>query len=468
MKSILSILNEIKNDSSTLAKKKILTENKDNEVLKKVLKYTLDPGIVSGYKKLPPPVQSFETYDLDTAINNLDVIYNRQLTGHAGRDYIASVLGSVSEDDAEVLCKILTKELDCGIQAKNANDVFGKNFIKDEPYMRCSLLTEKTILKIQLKKYGFFYCDVKMDGAYLAHIVQNDSVISTSRNGKIHDFNNIKDESFLKLKEQIELVDPIYKDGVVFTGEALSLDMYGNILPRTTSNGIISKAGKGTITDDEASRVIFVIWDAIPLQNYMDGKYSTELCVRRPVLEEAIANSHVEDVLMIEYRKVTSFKEAFEYNSELMLKGEEGSIIKSPDNIWQSHTSPTCLKVKLKMEVDLVCIDVLEGEGKRKNTTGSLTVTSACGTLLSNVGTGFTEEMLDYIWKNKDDVIGSVITVEVNDIVSDKRTLVPSLFLPVFVEIRTDKNEADTYERILEIKESAVEVFSSKMINALK
>lgn len=111
--SILDILNNIKNTSSTLGKKAILEENKNNEVLKKVLKYTLDPTIVSGYKKLPDRAVEDEIVDLSTALDALQVIYDRELTGYAGRDFIASVLGSVTESDAEVLRKVLSKNLDC-------------------------------------------------------------------------------------------------------------------------------------------------------------------------------------------------------------------------------------------------------------------------------------------------------------------------------------------------------------------
>ena len=90
--SILSILNEIKNTSSTNAKKDILRENKNNILLQKVIKYALDPLKVYGYKKLPEPVSDGFKMSLNDALDALDRIASREFTGHAGRDLLHQYL----------------------------------------------------------------------------------------------------------------------------------------------------------------------------------------------------------------------------------------------------------------------------------------------------------------------------------------------------------------------------------------
>lgn len=470
--SILDILTNIKNTSSTLGKKALLEENKNDPVLKKVLKYTLDPTIVSGYKKLPDPVLGSNNMDLNTAIDSLQSIYDRELTGYAGRDHIASVLGSVSTDDAEVLRKMLTKNLDCGIQEKNCNDVFGKGFIKDEPYMRCSLIDKKTAKNINFKKYGYAVSEVKMDGQYLNHVVKNNSLTSSSRNGKVYDFLGCRDNQMIQLALKIQMIDNRFSSGVVFMGEGIVMDTDGEtILPRTTGNGIIQKAGKDSIMSSEAMRVVFVLWDVVPYDAFCDGVWDVCRKERREVLEHAINSLDSDFVRMVQYKKVEDLKEAFEYNTELMNAGEEGSVLKCEDGIWKSHTSPKQLKMKLKMQIDLRIIGFNPGEGKRKDVLGSLILESDCGILEVSCGTGIKEKDDEWtfktIWENREYLKNKVLTVECNEIVIDKNTMKPSLFLPVFIEFRFDKNTADTYDRILEIRESAVEVFSKSILESV-
>lgn len=471
--SILEIIENIKKTSSTLGKKAILENHKNDEVLKKVLKYTLDPTIVSGYKKLPDPFYSGTKYDLEEAINQLEDIYSRKYTGHDGRDHISYVLGAVSADDAEVLRKMLTKNLDCGVQEKNCNDVFGKGFIKDEPYMRCSLIDKKTARNINFKKYGYAVSEVKMDGQYLNHTVRNNSFTSTSRNGKVYDFLGCRDDIMIHLANIIQTKDNRFGSGVVFMGEGLVLDENGeNILPRTTGNGIIQKAGKDGITLNEAMRTVFALWDVVPYDAFCEGIWDVCRKERRELLESAIAELQDSTVRMVKYKKVKNLNEAFDYNTELMNAGEEGSVLKCEDGIWKSHTSPKQLKMKLKMQVDLRIIGFNKGEGKRKDVLGSLILESDCGMLEVSCGTGIKEKDDEWtfktIWENREELLNKIVTVECNEIVIDKNTMKPSLFLPVFIEIRFDKNLADTYDRIMEIRSSAVEVFSKSILDSIK
>lgn len=466
--SILAILNEIKNTSSTLAKKAILEKNKNNELLKRVITLALDPIKVYGYKKLPDPVSDGFTMDLNSALDAMERIASREMTGHTGRDFIAATLGSLSTDDQEVLRKVILKNLDNGIQTKMANAVFG-DIILDESYMRCSLLNEKTAKNINFKKYGYAVSEFKHDGMFLNHVIRGNEVTSTSRNSKVYNFLGTKDEDMIRLAQIVQAKDPRFSSGVVVMGEAMcySSDME-TPLPRTTGNGIIQKFGKDTGSIAEAHSVFFKLWDIVPYEDFLKGEWKCIRKERRELLESSLTELNSHFLKMTEYRIVHNFQEAFDYNTEIMAAGYEGTIIKDEGNIFKSHTSPTQLKVKLVMEVDLKIVGFEEGEGRRSGTLGALVLQSADGQLVTNCGTGFTDIMLDEIWQNRHNLNHKIVTVKCNDVVADKRTLVPSLFLPVFVEIREDKDTADTYRRIKEIKESSIEVFSSKLLESIK
>ena len=231
------------------------------------------------------------------------------------------------------------------------------------------------------------------------------------------DFDGTKDDDMLKLAELIQSSDSRFSSGVVVMGEALvySTDMI-NPEPRTTGNGTIQKFCKNCGTIDEAHRVFFKLWDVVPYDAFIKGEWYVIRKERRELLENALNELNSNFVKMTEYRIVHSFKEAFDYNTEVMTQGSEGTIIKSEDNIFKFHTSPTQLKVKLKMEVDLKIIGFEKGVGKRKGTLGSIILQSDDGQLVTNCGTGFTDKMLDEIWKNRDNLLYKIVAVEATEV----------------------------------------------------
>jgi len=466
--SVLDIILKIKNTASTNSKKDILTENIDNVDLKRAIQLALEPSIVSGIKKLPDAIETDKNITLSEALDSLDVLYTRKVTGNAARQFLGELFGSVSEDDAEVLRKVVLKNLDCGVQEKNANDVYGKGFIKDEPYMRCSLVNEKTVQNItSFKTHGYAVAEVKMDGQYLNSAVVNDSLLCTSRNGKVYDFLGMKDTDMVQLAKNVQALDSRFESGVVFNGECLVIDNDGKILNRETGNGIIQKAGKDSISPQEAMRVVFVLWDVLPFDAFKDGLWDVERKERRELLENAISTLESEFVRMVEYVKCIDIGQAFDFNTEMIEKGEEGSILKCESGIWKSHTSPKQLKLKLKMQFDLRVIGYNPGEGKRAGGIGSLILESADGIIVVGCGTGFKEKDAEWtpmtMMERWNEIDGAIVTAESTSLTKDKRTGKMSIFLPVFVEFRFDKNTADTYERILEIKESAVHVLREKL-----
>ena len=466
--SVLDIILKIKNTASTNSKKDILTENIDNVDLKRAIQLALEPSIVSGIKKLPDAIETDKNITLSEALDSLDVLYTRKVTGNAARQFLGELFGSVSEDDAEVLRKVVLKNLDCGVQEKNANDVYGKGFIKDEPYMRCSLVNEKTVQNItSFKTHGYAVAEVKMDGQYLNSAVVNDSLLCTSRNGKVYDFLGMKDTDMVQLAKNVQALDSRFESGVVFNGECLVIDNDGKILNRETGNGIIQKAGKDSISPQEAMRVVFVLWDVLPFDAFKDGLWDVERKERRELLENAISTLESEFVRMVEYVKCADIGQAFDFNTEMIEKGEEGSILKCESGIWKSHTSPKQLKLKLKMQFDLRVIGYNPGEGKRAGGIGSLILESADGIIVVGCGTGFKEKDAEWtpmtMMERWNEIDGAIVTAESTSLTKDKRTGKMSIFLPVFVEFRFDKNTADTYERILEIKESAVHVLREKL-----
>jgi hypothetical protein len=58
-----------------------------------------------------------------------------------------------------------------------------------------------------------------------------------------------------------------------------------------------------------------------------------------------------------------------------------------------------------------------------------------------SVGTGLSDEERR---SDPSEFVGKVLAVKYNALITDKKTGARSLFLPVFVEVRLDKDEPDT------------------------
>jgi ATP-dependent DNA ligase len=84
------------------------------------------------------------------------------------------------------------------------------------------------------------------------------------------------------------------------------------------------------------------------------------------------------------------------------------------------------------------------GEGKREGFIGGFIMADASKTLNVKVGAGFTDLDLKNLSVNPDSHIGKIAAVQYNVTITDKHGN-RSLFLPRFIEIRSDKNNSDDF-----------------------
>jgi ATP-dependent DNA ligase len=126
----------------------------------------------------------------------------------------------------------------------------------------------------------------------------------------------------------------------------------------------------------------------------------------------------------------------------LLTDGEEGIILKSRDGIWEDKRSKTQIKFKGELECDLKIVAVEEGSGKAAGMLGAIVCESADGVVKVNVGSGFTEEHRINLWHIKKEILDRIVVVKYNSRITNKQGE-ESLFLPVFIELRDDKDVAD-------------------------
>jgi hypothetical protein len=139
-----------------------------------------------------------------------------------------------------------------------------------------------------------------------------------------------------------------------------------------------------------------------------------------------------------------AFREKF---TEYFTAGFEGIILKDTTAIWENKRSKSLIKFKGELECDLKVVGWEEGTGKNVGKLGALVCESADGVIRVNVGSGFNDEDRNSI--KAADVIGKIVAVKYNARIKNKSEgATESLFLPIFLEIREDKTQADSARSI--------------------
>jgi ATP-dependent DNA ligase len=442
--NIESIFVELKSTNSRLAKEAILEKNKSNEVLKQVIFLALDPYTQFYQRKIPAytPAKKNQADSLQSVMDSLYTLSSRQVTGNAAIDHLTKLLSSLVEADAKVIERIIQKDLDCGVQSSTANKIW-PDLIHEYPCMLASAYEEKLINKIQFPAI----VQLKMDGMRFNAIVDahTKSVEYRSRNGKEVAIDNwLLDDCFLAMAKNIGMAQ------VVFDGELTVVGDDEQLLDRKTGNGILNKAVKGTITEAECKQIRATLWDVIPLVYFRQGKCPVDYETRLATLVTAVDNVPERTnrsglVSVIETTIVNSLDEAKNLFQLYHSNGQEGILLKSRDGIWEDKRSKNQIKFKGELECDLVCVGWEEGTGKNVGKLGALVLRSSDAKVNVAVGTGLTDDMRSTL--KPVDVLNKIVAIKYNARISNKKGE-DSLFLPVFLEIREDKSEADASKDI--------------------
>lgn len=437
MNTVYTVLDKLAADNSRLAKEAILRQELQNTDFWESARLALDPFINFYIKKIPAYTRSKRaTLSLSEALQSLGRLSRREVTGNAGIEHLVHILENVSETNCLVIERIIAKDLKCGVSEATINKI-RPGFIPTYPVMLASAYDQRLIDRFDWPGI----CQLKLDGMRFNAIVRGENVEFRSRNGKeISIPNDIFSQAFVALAKE-------YGADYVFDGELLVVDASGKPLDRKTGNGILNKAVKGTVSKSEAAQIRATVWDAIPVENFVEGIYSVAYESRftrlvgahKQFSESSRQLSHLISPVLTEY--VNNDYEARRMFERFLAEGQEGTILKDRNAIWEDKRSKGSIKFKGELEADMRIIGWELGTGKNAKRLGALVVSSEDGRIVVNVGTGFTDSDRDSI---RPDVVGKIASIKYNARIQDKKGNTESLFLPVFVEIREDKDVADS------------------------
>lgn len=432
MKDVLSILHELESDNSRLAKEAILKREIDNADLKEAFRLAYDSHTQFYIRQIPQFDNNGRNEPLSTAFSRLGLLSSRTITGGAGIKHLALILSSATSRDAEVIKRIIDKDMGCGVNESTLNKIW-PGLTTEYPCMLASAYDQKLVDKVQFPAIA----QLKLDGMRFNAIVKNKQVEFRSRNGKLVTIPDpVLAEEFVKLAKA-------YGGGdIVFDGELL-VKSNGEILDRKTGNGILNKGVKGTMSEAEAKLVHATLWDCIPYDSFVAGRHSMPYTTRLDILAKRLSSSRID---IAPTHDVTTLEEARFIFESYLTQGQEGIILKTLYGPWENKRSKDLIKFKGELECDLKVVDWEEGTGKNVGKLGALVLESACGNVRVNVGTGFTD--VDRATITRETSVGRIVAIKYNARISDKKSDVDSLFLPVFIEFRDDKDTADSSKDI--------------------
>jgi hypothetical protein len=466
---IKQIFDEIASEPGSNKKMEILRKYKDNSLLERVLYLAKSKRIKFYIKQIPEYVtDSNHTWSLEEALKKLEVLYNREKTGHDAVAHLKDILSSVSKDDAYVIERIIEKDLKIGMGTSNINKVIS-SLIEKTPYMGAQSYDPKLIRKLLDK--GPAKSQLKADGRYQNAIIRDGDVYLETRAGEESVFTGAQ-----FLKELSGLGDEI-----VLNGE---LTIIG-VPQRRTANGILSSLddilskkeerteketekklkaffeehtadfGVESITLQEVlDRIVFTCWDVITVDEYYAKESSTPYDKRFESLEKML-QAKVTRVELIESVDVTTFEQAMQHFQEVLKKGLEGTIVKDAKGKWKNGKPSYQIKLKLEMNVDLKIVGFQYGEKGTKNehVISTLLLESSCGKLKTNPS-GMNEKMMADVTKRQKELLGTIVEIRCCGLSQNSKgewsTLHPSV-----EELRTDKTTCDSLESVQKIEAMA-------------
>jgi hypothetical protein len=374
---IVSVIKSLEETRSRNEKDRILRENANVEGLKEFFKASLDIHNTYFIKKIPSiDVEISHSINLIDAIGMLDRLKDRTYTGNSAIEYVASILSNMEESERALLCRVIKKDPDCGVSKETVNKIW-KDLIPSYPILLCQAYSRKAVDKLNWE-VGVL-AQLKSDGARCNIIIDSEGNVSMfSRQGRE-----------IKCHTRFDYLGQKHRN-VMIDGELL-VKSSGGILSRSTGNGIVNKAIKGTISEDEAASLFLMAWDVIPLEDFYKEKCDIKYIDRFNNLSENYVDN--DGIFLTPTTIVYSLDSAFKIYSEYREQDLEGVILKDKDAIWENDRSKKQVKVKAEIVSTMKVVGYQEGKDRFEGLMGALICESEDGLVETNVGGGWSMHM---------------------------------------------------------------------------
>lgn len=438
LKTFQVFVDEITSSNSRLFKESVLTKYKDDEAVKYYLNFIYNPYIITGLseKKLERlHLTEYVDYIGDTFKSAREALEYVQ-THNTGRfeditelrRFYLKCFNFDSEqfektgyatDTSSIFEKLLKKDFTLGITSTTINKVI-PGLIPEFNVM----LANKYFDNPTIVEGHEFALTTKIDGGRIIAIKENGEVSFFTRAGQRY-------EGLIDLEEDLRKI-PF--DNFVFDGELTLLDK-GTL----TSKDQYKETMKISRKDGIKHGLKMLVFDYLPVESFRKQSCGLSYKERRQILDSIFSHSSmtffVELPILYQGKDTSKIAEWLNYN---IAHGEEGIMINMVNARYEYKRSNVLLKVKKMNDLDLEVIGFEEGTNRHAGRLGALLVNYKGYTV--KVGSGFSDELRDEIWRNKDEYLGTIVEVSYFEETSNQDGGI-SLRFPVFKDFRPDKIE---------------------------
>lgn len=405
---IVDILNDIKSVPGSNAKKKILEDNANNPLLKRVLKYGLDSFTPFNIVKVPKTsdrnIGSTEEDRWNAFFDVADACASRQLSGNAAVGAMHTVFSCAEAEEERWMRRVLKKHLAIGASIKTVNKVFPGLV----PTFDVALAQKFDEKRIEGKET--VAVEPKLDGIRCFAVVRNNEAQLFARSGKL-----ITNFDLTIGKELSKLGDGCYD------GELMGEDF----------TSLMRQAYRKD--DVDTSKTYLSLFDFLPIDEWLDSVTVMSCRDRGEELQARLKNVNHKYIRKVTRWEIEADKDKIEVLHKIFIdSGFEGAMVKDLDAPYRFGRGYEVMKLKLFHDVDLEIDALEEGTGKHVGKLGSVEVTFN-GVKVS-VGSGFTDELRDEIWSDPDSFIGRIVEIRYQEVTPDG-----SLRFPTFVCFRNDR-----------------------------
>ena len=419
LKTIQIFVEEINKENGRNYKIEILKKYEGNSEIINFLEFLFNPFKITGIsnKKIEKEVALEDMCHF----NDITEVINYLCLNNTGSDdnlrKVQTYLYTLEESEKELAKKIITKNLQLGVDVKTINKVFPKLI----PTFAVQL-ANKYFDNPKVLEGKEFAITTKIDGGRILVVKENGNVTCYTRAGQIY-------EGLVDIENDVK---SLINDNFVLDGEITLLNK-GNL----TSKEQYKETMKITRKDGEKHGVKILVFDYLDLNEFKERVSVHPYYFRRQLLEMMLSGEklrHVE-ILPILYDGYDTSVILPMLNKAIQ-NGEEGLMINLIDEVYHFERSNALLKVKKMQDIDLPIIGFEEGRNKFENTLGAFLVEYK-GNIV-RVGSGISDEIRKEVWNNRDKYLGVTIEIQYFEETSNSEGQ-SSLRFPVFIDFRFDK-----------------------------
>jgi DNA ligase-1 len=435
---VIGILKALEMNNSRLAKESILSNNKNNELLKRIFVYVYDPYRIYGIGE-----KSINPFDAEIATpNDIIELFQYLEEKNTGKDIDKSIVNQFLFNNskyADWYTRMLLKNLRIGVSEKTINKIW------DILIPVFDVMLAEKWLEQEHKVEGRFIITKKLDGVRCVLIIRRGEISVFSRQGKpIYGLEDI-------IKEAGNLPDNMVYDGellLVNDKNLSSKDLYRETVKVVNSD------------NPDKKNIQFNIFDCLQVTEFMNGKSITTCEVRKNLLHSLLTNKGYNWLVEVPILYVGEDKDVvIPMLRRMLLQKQEGIMINLADRVYECKRTDAILKLKDVQEADLRVVGFYEGKGKLKGSLGGIFVEYKDN--IVKVGGGFKdiipkkilatqdttlinmyEKMTrKYIWEHQDEFINKIVKILYTEETSNSKNDLVSLRYPRFDEWRFDKTE---------------------------